>query len=84
MIADFAEGTLVNWQPALIVAPGCDVGNRALSRAALAEKERIMIGMLARCSLAHLRRAAINASLQPPHSAAVPRRIALFRAHLRR
>ena len=35
MIADFAEGTLVNWQPALIVAPGCNVGNRALPRATM-------------------------------------------------
>jgi hypothetical protein len=35
VIADFAEGTLVNWQPALIVAPGCNVGNRALPRATM-------------------------------------------------
>jgi hypothetical protein len=41
VIADFAEGTLVNWQPALIVAPGCNVGNRALPRATSGIMERV-------------------------------------------
>ena len=35
MIADFAEVRLSIGKPALIVAPGCNVGNRALPRATM-------------------------------------------------